>query len=103
LVIEHFFINALSLLKARCYWGKERPQLQIINVFTVDLAKIGGKGDFKCPRCGVRISPDDQTEDTYMILETIMKGESLEQIALQCNKCKSLIQLTGFQVLDRIR
>jgi DNA-directed RNA polymerase subunit RPC12/RpoP len=103
LVIELFFINALSLLKARCYWGKERPQLQIINVFTVDLTKIGGKGDFKCPKCGKKISPDDRTEAVYTILEIIMNGENLEKIALKCNTCESQILLSGFHASNSIR
>lgn len=97
------FINVSSSLKARRYWGKERPQLQIVKSFTVDLTKIRGRGDFKCPECGVEISPDDKTEDTYMILEPIMNGENLDKIALQCNKCKSQIHLAGFHALDSIR
>jgi predicted nucleic-acid-binding Zn-ribbon protein len=71
-------------------------------LFNVDLVKIRGNGDFKCPGCGVKISPDDQTEETYTILETIMKGENLERVTLQCNKCGSQIQITGFQTITRI-
>lgn len=64
--------------------------------FTIDLSKIEGNGEFTCPKCGVKISPDDQTEKTYTIMEPIMKGEDLEKIVLQCNRCMSRIQLTGF-------
>ena len=35
--VKLFFINALSLLKARCYWGKERPHIQIVKSFIIDL------------------------------------------------------------------
>jgi predicted nucleic-acid-binding Zn-ribbon protein len=76
--------------------------MQTVKLFNIDLVKIRGNGDFKCPGCGVKISPDDQTEETYTILATIMKGENLERIVLQCNKCKNQIQVTGFQTLNKI-
>jgi predicted nucleic-acid-binding Zn-ribbon protein len=77
--------------------------LQIVKSFTVDLTEVRGRGDVKCPRCGARISPDDKTEDTYAILEAIMEGENLEKIAIQCNKCKSQIHLTGFHILNSVQ
>jgi DNA-directed RNA polymerase subunit RPC12/RpoP len=77
--------------------------MQIVESFTVDLTKINGKGDFKCPKCGIKISPDDRTEDVYMILEIIMNGENLEKIALKCNTCESQILLTGFHASNSIR
>jgi len=65
-------------------------------VYEVDLTKIKGEGDFPCPSCGVVISPEDETEDVYSILETKVKGESLEELVIQCNKCGSKIRLVGF-------
>ena len=65
-------------------------------VYEVDLTKIKGEGDFPCPNCGVVISPEDETEDVYSILETKVKGESLEELVIQCNKCGSKIRLVGF-------
>jgi len=65
-------------------------------VYEVDLTKIKGEGDFPCPSCGVVISPEDETEDVYTILETKVKGESLEELVIQCNKCGSKIRLVGF-------
>jgi len=65
-------------------------------IFTIDLSKIDGKGDFPCPHCGVVISPDDETEEVYIILDTKVHGESLEELTIQCNKCGSKIRLTGF-------
>jgi len=65
-------------------------------VFTIDLAKIEGGGDFPCPSCGAMISPDDETESVYTIVDTKMRGESLEELTIQCNKCGSKIQLVGF-------
>ena len=77
--------------------------MQVFKSFIVDLTKIGGKGEFQCQKCGMRISPDDQTEDTYVILEVAMKGDNLDKIALQCNKCQSHIYLTGFYLLNKTR
>jgi len=62
----------------------------------VDLTKIQGEGDFPCPSCGAVISPEDETEAVYSILETKVKGESLEELVIQCNKCGSKIRLVGF-------
>jgi len=65
-------------------------------MFTIDLAKIEGKGDFPCPNCGVNISPEDESESVYTIVETKVKGESLEELVILCNKCRSKIRLVGF-------
>jgi len=77
--------------------------LHSIRFYTIDLTKIEGSGDFKCPKCGIKISPDDRTEEVYTILKALMKADSLEKIILQCNRCKSQIYLTGFSVLSKTR
>jgi len=64
--------------------------------FTVDLTKIEGEGDFLCPKCGVTISPEDETEKVYSLLEIKIKGNSLEELIILCNKCGSEIHLSGF-------
>jgi len=64
--------------------------------YTVDLTKIDGDGAFPCPKCGVIISPDDETEEVYQIVETKVKGDKLAELVLQCNKCGSTIRLVGF-------
>lgn len=65
-------------------------------VYRIDLTKIDGEGDFQCPGCGAVISPDDETDDVYVILDTKVKGDLLQELLIQCNRCKSKIQLTGF-------
>ena len=67
-------------------------------VYEVDLTKIQGDGNFSCPNCGVIISPEDETEDVYRILETKVKGEDLEELLIQCNECGSKIRLFGFLI-----
>lgn len=71
-------------------------------LFVIDLSKIKGSGEFKCPKCGTTISPDDQSEEVYIILEPIVKNDRLEKIVLQCNTCRSKISLTGFHALGKI-
>ena len=68
-------------------------------VYTVDLLKLDGKGDFLCPCCGVSISPEDETEEVYSILETRAINDVLEDVLILCNSCSNKILLTGFSVL----
>jgi phage terminase large subunit GpA-like protein len=70
------------------------------NVYVVDLTRIEGDGDFLCPRCGALISPEDETEATYVIQEVKMrKSDQLEELIIKCNSCESVIHLTGFTSL----
>jgi hypothetical protein len=66
--------------------------------YRIDLTKIEGDGDFPCPSCGTVISPEDESEEVYVILETKLKDEALHELVIQCNRCKSKIHLTGFLV-----
>jgi hypothetical protein len=75
--------------------------LQGVKCYTVDLTKLDGSGDIHCPKCGSLISPDDETEDNYTILETIIKEDNLDKMILKCNKCQTVICLTGFQLLSK--
>ncbi|HML03047.1 MAG TPA: hypothetical protein VK487_06700 [Candidatus Bathyarchaeia archaeon] len=70
----------------------KRPQ----QVYKVDLTKIEGNGDFSCPRCGALISPDDESDEVYTIVDTKMKSDKLEELEITCNKCGSRIHIVGF-------
>jgi predicted RNA-binding Zn-ribbon protein involved in translation (DUF1610 family) len=65
-------------------------------MYTIDLTKIDGDGAFPCPKCGTMISPEDESEEVYAILETKVKNDELAELILSCNTCKSKIKLTGF-------
>ena len=67
-------------------------------VYQMNLAELQGEGDFLCPSCGVVISPEDETEDVYIIIDTKVSGEDLEELVIQCNHCKSKIRLVGFNI-----
>ncbi len=69
----------------------------MLSTYRVDLTKIEGEGDFACPKCGVKISPDDETETVYTIVETIIgHDDTLESMIIRCNKCESMINIEGF-------
>jgi DNA-directed RNA polymerase subunit RPC12/RpoP len=71
------------------------------HTFKVDLSLTEEGGEFECPKCGSKISPDDHTEDVYTLLETVMKGNNLDKIILKCNRCESTINVTGFNVNNK--
>ena len=64
--------------------------------YTVDLTKIDGDGAFQCPKCSAIISPEDETEEVYTIVETKVKKDELTELILKCNQCGSKIKLVGF-------
>jgi ribosomal protein S27AE len=72
-----------------------------VSLFTIDLTKIEGDGAFPCPRCGAIISPDDESEETYTIIDVKTAGDgSITTLSLLCKKCKSTIRLEGFEALE---
>ena len=85
------------MAEAAAQKGKQTKQVMVSEL---DLTKIDGNGDFPCPKCGVTISPEDETEDVYIILEETVRNDALEEMLIQCNKCGNQIRLTGFSVLE---
>ena len=73
-----------------------------MQVYKLDITKINGNGDFLCPRCGNVISPDDESEDTYSILEPKVNSHGLRELIIHCNKCSANIHLTGFSLLQKL-
>ena len=65
-------------------------------MYTIDLTKIDGDGAFQCPKCGAIISPEDETEEVYTIVETKVKKDELTELMLKCNQCGTKIRLVGF-------
>jgi len=81
---------------------KRKMKTKLLLEYKVDLARIEGSGDFPCPKCGTKLSPEDQTEATYSIKEIKTRRDRLEELIIQCNTCESLIHLAGFKLLDSI-
>jgi len=64
--------------------------------YTINLAEIDGEGTFPCPNCGTIISPDDESEEVYKIVDTKVVNDELVELVISCNTCKTTIKLTGF-------
>ena len=64
--------------------------------YTIDLTKIDGDGAFPCPKCGSVISPDDESEENYQIVDTKVKNDELAELLVVCKKCGITIKLVGF-------
>jgi predicted RNA-binding Zn-ribbon protein involved in translation (DUF1610 family) len=69
---------------------------QHIKAYKLDVSQTNRDGSFLCPNCGVRISPDDHSENTYEIYDTEVKDNDLEEVVLYCKRCLSFIHLCGF-------
>ncbi len=65
--------------------------------YAVDLTRIEGDGSFPCPKCGTVISPEDESEATYRIINTKVIDDQLVELVVQCNSCGTMIRLTGFE------
>jgi transcription initiation factor IIE alpha subunit len=81
---------------------KRKIKTKLLLEYKIDLARIEGSGDFPCPKCGAKLSPEDQTEAMYSIKEIKTRRDRLEELIIQCNRCESLIHLAGFKLLDAL-
>ena len=74
-----------------------------VSAFRINLNEIEGSGDFPCPSCGAVISPDDDSEKIYKIIniETFKDG-SLKTLTILCNECHATIILEGFEALNNL-
>ena len=79
---------------------KRKMRTKLLLEYKVDLARLEGSGDFPCPKCGAKLSPEDETEATYSIKEIKTRRDRLEELVIQCHTCESLIHLAGFKLLD---
>jgi DNA-directed RNA polymerase subunit RPC12/RpoP len=81
--------------------GKRMGQ---VSVFKIDLNRIEGNGEFPCPSCGAPISPDDESEATYEIINVKTREDgSLKTLSILCKKCRSKILIEGFEALNQFK
>jgi predicted RNA-binding Zn-ribbon protein involved in translation (DUF1610 family) len=81
---------------------EESYTMKQIRTYKKDLTEIKESRDFACPKCGAKISPDDQTETVYSILGSKVNNNCLEEVVICCHKCYSHIHLTGFSLMKKI-
>jgi predicted RNA-binding Zn-ribbon protein involved in translation (DUF1610 family) len=62
------------------------------SVFKISLAS--DDGSFQCPKCGLSISPDDESEENYQILDTKIVNDELAELVVCCGKCGSTIKVS---------
>ena len=77
----------------------KKPQKKDDSEYKINLVSIEGDGSFQCPKCGMTISPEDETEKSYKIIDTKVINQELAELVIACGKCRSTIKLTGFQGL----
>jgi len=75
----------------------KKPQKKDDSEYNINLVTLDGDGSFSCPKCGMTISPEDETEKSYKILETKVVNKELAELVIACGKCRSTIKLSGFQ------
>jgi hypothetical protein len=66
-------------------------------LYRINLAEIEGEGSFACPKCGTMISPDDESEDVYKIVDTKVVNDELVELVITCSTCGTTIKLIGFE------
>jgi ribosomal protein S27AE len=64
------------------------------SAYEVDKTSIKDDESFSCPKCGMIISPDDESEENYQIVDTKVVNDELAELVIVCGKCKSTIKLT---------
>jgi predicted RNA-binding Zn-ribbon protein involved in translation (DUF1610 family) len=77
-------------------------QAKQITVYKISLSAMDTKGAFPCPHCGSKISPDDNSNEVYNILDININHIGLEEVVLRCNKCTSQIHLIGFSTVEQL-
>lgn len=66
-------------------------------MYVIDLGNVNGEGDFPCPQCGKMLSPNDISEENYMVIDVKSDDDDImEEMIIQCMKCGSEIRLVGF-------
>lgn len=73
-----------------------QKRTQQIKAYKIDVSRTSKDGSFKCPNCGMKISPDDQSEANYVIHDIAMRNNELHEVIIYCKRCFSLIHLNGF-------
>jgi predicted RNA-binding Zn-ribbon protein involved in translation (DUF1610 family) len=77
----------------------KKPQKNDDSEYKINLVSIEGDGSFQCPKCGMLISPEDESDENYKIIETKVINEELAELVIACGRCGSTMKLTGFQGL----
>ncbi len=80
----------------------KKAQLKRSGVYKMDLSQLDDEGTFRCPRCQTAISPDDDSEEVYKIVDTKVVNNQLAELVISCGTCAAQIKLTGLPALESL-
>ncbi len=80
----------------------KNAQLKRIGVYKIDLSQLDDEGTFHCPKCKTAISPDDDSEEVYKIVDTKVVNGELAALVISCGTCGAQIKLTGLHTLESL-
>ncbi len=66
---------------------------QQIKAYKLDISQTKEDGSFSCPNCGIRISPDDRSDNKYIVHDTKMRDANLSEVVISCKRCLTLTHL----------
>jgi predicted RNA-binding Zn-ribbon protein involved in translation (DUF1610 family) len=69
----------------------EKPETKVSS-YSIDLVAIEGDGSFPCPKCGMLISPEDETDENYKVVDAKVADDELAELVIACGKCGSTIK-----------
>jgi len=68
--------------------------------YTVNFSSLANDGSFICTKCGTKISPEDETNENYEIIDTEIYNGEIAELVITCGKCGSTLKLAGFQQIE---
>jgi hypothetical protein len=68
--------------------------------YTFSFSSLENDGSFICTKCGTKISPEDETNENYEIIDTEIYNGEIAELIITCGKCGSILKLTGFQQIE---
>ena len=68
--------------------------------YTINFSSLANDGSFNCTKCGTEVSPEDETNENYEIIDTEIYNGEIAELVITCGKCGSTLKLTGFQQIE---
>ena len=82
---------------------KRKIKTKLLLEYKVDLTSIKERKDLPCPKCGANLSSEDRKGIPYSIKEMKTRGNQLKELVVECNRCVSLIHLSGFEIQYKLQ
>ena len=77
-----------------------KNQKKTVAEYPVSFSSLANDGSFNCTKCGIKISPEDETNENYEIIDTEIHDGEIAELIITCGKCGSILKLTGFQQIE---